>query len=111
MFLGIIFIHLFSFLNMFLSITAIKITSDVAVDKATGLSATTSKLEYTAVKEDINSKFTCQVQHIQSANVDSSPLVFTVNCKFFLILFTKRVSFQFGPMFYPVVAVTLVKFQ
>nr|CAM73165.1 si:ch211-190h2.4 [Danio rerio] len=59
--------------------TAIKITNDVAVDKATGLSATTSKLEYTAVKDDINSKFTCQVQHIKSANMDSSPLVFTVN--------------------------------
>ncbi|XP_056329742.1 activated leukocyte cell adhesion molecule b isoform X2 [Danio aesculapii] len=59
--------------------TAVKITSDVAVDKATGLSTTNSKLEYTAVKEDINSKFTCQVQHIKSANMDSSPLVFTVN--------------------------------
>uniref|UniRef100_A0A8C2BKG1 Activated leukocyte cell adhesion molecule b n=1 Tax=Cyprinus carpio TaxID=7962 RepID=A0A8C2BKG1_CYPCA len=58
---------------------AIKITTNVDVDKATGLSTTTSTLEYTAVKEDIDAKFTCQVQHIRSANMDSSPLVFTVN--------------------------------
>ncbi|KTF83489.1 hypothetical protein cypCar_00009957 [Cyprinus carpio] len=58
---------------------AIKITTNVDVDKATGLSTTTSTLEYTAVKGDIDAKFTCQVQHIKSANMDSSPLVFTVN--------------------------------
>ncbi|XP_026138266.1 activated leukocyte cell adhesion molecule b isoform X1 [Carassius auratus] len=58
---------------------AIKITTNVVVDKETGLSTTSSTLEYTAVKGDIDAKFTCQVQHIKSANVDSSPLVFTVN--------------------------------
>uniref|UniRef100_A0A9J8B419 Activated leukocyte cell adhesion molecule b n=1 Tax=Cyprinus carpio carpio TaxID=630221 RepID=A0A9J8B419_CYPCA len=58
---------------------AIKINTNVDVDKETRLSTTTSTLEYTAVKEDIDAKFTCQVQHIQSANMDSSPLVFTVN--------------------------------
>uniref|UniRef100_A0A8C1RGJ9 Activated leukocyte cell adhesion molecule b n=1 Tax=Cyprinus carpio TaxID=7962 RepID=A0A8C1RGJ9_CYPCA len=64
---------------LFLLITAIKINTNVDVDKETRLSTTTSTLEYTAVKEDIDAKFTCQVQHIQSANMDSSPLVFTVN--------------------------------
>uniref|UniRef100_A0A8C2HQ89 Activated leukocyte cell adhesion molecule b n=1 Tax=Cyprinus carpio TaxID=7962 RepID=A0A8C2HQ89_CYPCA len=64
---------------LFLLITAIKINTNVDVDKETRLSTTTSTLEYTAVKEDIDAKFTCQVQHIKSANMDSSPLVFTVN--------------------------------
>ncbi|XP_067307294.1 activated leukocyte cell adhesion molecule b isoform X2 [Pseudorasbora parva] len=58
---------------------AIKISRTVDVDKETGLSATTSSLEYTAVKGDINANFTCQIQHIRSANMDSSPLTFTVN--------------------------------
>uniref|UniRef100_A0A672LJ46 CD166 antigen homolog n=1 Tax=Sinocyclocheilus grahami TaxID=75366 RepID=A0A672LJ46_SINGR len=58
---------------------AIKIITNVDVDEETGLSTTTSTLEYTAVKGDIDAKFTCQVQHIKSANMDSSPLVFTVN--------------------------------
>ncbi|XP_016356803.1 CD166 antigen homolog A-like isoform X1 [Sinocyclocheilus anshuiensis] len=57
---------------------AIKINTNVDVDE-TRLSTTTSTLEYTAVKGDIDAKFTCQVQHIWSANMDSSPLVFTVN--------------------------------
>ncbi|XP_048017274.1 activated leukocyte cell adhesion molecule b isoform X2 [Megalobrama amblycephala] len=67
---------------------AIKITAAVVVDKETGLSATTSDLEYTAVKEDIDASFTCQVQHIRSANMDSSPLIFTVNYP------TEKVSLQ-----------------
>ncbi|XP_073673897.1 activated leukocyte cell adhesion molecule b isoform X3 [Garra rufa] len=58
---------------------AIKISTNVDVDEETRLSMTTSTLEYTAVKGDIDAKFTCQVQHIRSANMDSSPLVFTVN--------------------------------
>uniref|UniRef100_A0A671S2Z8 CD166 antigen homolog A-like n=1 Tax=Sinocyclocheilus anshuiensis TaxID=1608454 RepID=A0A671S2Z8_9TELE len=62
-----------------LAIYTIKITTNVDVDEETGLSTTTSTLEYTAVKGDIDAKFTCQVQHIKSANMDSSPLVFTVN--------------------------------
>uniref|UniRef100_A0A673GRS4 CD166 antigen homolog A-like n=1 Tax=Sinocyclocheilus rhinocerous TaxID=307959 RepID=A0A673GRS4_9TELE len=45
---------------------AIKITTNVDVDEETGLSTTTSTLEYTAVKGDIDAKFTCQVQHIKS---------------------------------------------
>ncbi|XDV17223.1 hypothetical protein PO909_023120 [Leuciscus waleckii] len=58
---------------------AIKISTTVNVDKATGLSSTKSELEYTAVKGDIGASFTCQIQHIRSANKDSSPLIFTVN--------------------------------
>ncbi|XP_067221090.1 activated leukocyte cell adhesion molecule b isoform X2 [Chanodichthys erythropterus] len=67
---------------------AIKITAAVVVDKETGLSATTSDLEYTALKGDINASFTCQVQHIRSANMDSSSLMFTVNYP------TEKVSLQ-----------------
>ncbi|XP_077064754.1 activated leukocyte cell adhesion molecule b isoform X2 [Siphateles boraxobius] len=59
--------------------TAIKISTTVDVDKATGLSSTKSDLEYTAVKGDIGANFICQIQHIRSANMDSSPLIFTVN--------------------------------
>ncbi|XP_052471806.1 CD166 antigen homolog A-like isoform X1 [Carassius gibelio] len=58
---------------------AIKINTNLDVDKETRLSTTTSTLEYTAVKGDFDAKFTCQVQHIWSANMDSSPLVFSVN--------------------------------
>lgn len=88
LFLGAISLHLFPFIIIFfLLITAIKITAAVVVDKETGLSATTSDLEYTAVKEDIDASFTCQVQHIWSANMDSSSLIFTVNCKYTAFLF------------------------
>ncbi|TRY93941.1 hypothetical protein DNTS_025224 [Danionella cerebrum] len=59
--------------------TAIKIINEVTVNDKTGLSSTTSVLQYTAVKGDIDAQFSCQVQHIRSANMDSSPLVFTVN--------------------------------
>ncbi|KAK7171690.1 hypothetical protein R3I93_004099 [Phoxinus phoxinus] len=59
--------------------TAIKISTTVDVDKATGLSSTKSDLEYTAMKGDIGANFYCQIQHIRSPNMDSSPLIFTVN--------------------------------
>ncbi|XP_050985925.1 activated leukocyte cell adhesion molecule b isoform X2 [Labeo rohita] len=70
---------------------AIKITTNVDVDDKTQLSTATSTLEYTAVKGDIDAKFTCQVQHVHSANMDSSPLVFTVNYP------TENVSLQAVP--------------
>ncbi|KAI7800532.1 activated leukocyte cell adhesion molecule b [Triplophysa rosa] len=68
--------------------TAIKISQAVDVDSVTKLSATTSKLEYAAVKEDVNAKFTCRVQHVRSADMESSPLNFTVNYP------TEKVSLQ-----------------
>lgn len=84
----VIFLYIYIPLLIFpLLITAIKITPAVVVDKVTGLSTTTSDLEYTAVKGDIDASFTCQVQHIRSANMDSSPLTFTVNCKYTAFLF------------------------
>ncbi|XP_039543112.1 activated leukocyte cell adhesion molecule b isoform X2 [Pimephales promelas] len=71
--------------------SAIKISTTVDVDKSTGLSSTKSDLEYTAMKEDIGANFTCQIQHIRSANMDSSPLTFTVNYP------TEKVTLQVVP--------------
>lgn len=85
--LKILFCTLINFFFFLLLITAIKISAAVVVDKLTGLFATTSDLEYTAVKGDIDASFSCQVQHIRSANMDSSPLIFTVNCKYTAFLF------------------------
>lgn len=70
--------------------TVVKITTTKDVDSVTGLSATTSLLEYAAVKEDIDAKFTCRVQHPKSADMDSSPLNFTVNYP------TEKVELQVG---------------
>ncbi|XP_051962500.1 activated leukocyte cell adhesion molecule b isoform X3 [Xyrauchen texanus] len=58
--------------------TAIKITTVVDVDSETGLSTTTSKLDYAAVKEDIDAQFTCRVQHIGSAEMESAAVNLTV---------------------------------
>lgn len=68
--------------------TVVKISQAVDVDSVTKLSATTSKLEYAAVKEDVNAKYTCRVQHARSADIESSPLNFTVNYP------TEKVSLQ-----------------
>ncbi|KAA0701922.1 CD166 antigen -like protein [Triplophysa tibetana] len=68
--------------------TAIKISQAVDVDSVTKLSATTSKIEYAAVKEDVDAKFTCRVQHARSADIESSPISFTVNYP------TEKVSLQ-----------------
>nr|XP_055052289.1 activated leukocyte cell adhesion molecule b [Misgurnus anguillicaudatus] len=59
--------------------TVVKIITTKDIDSVTGLSATTSTLEYAAAKEDIDAKFICRVQHPKSADMDSSPLNFTVN--------------------------------
>ncbi|XP_051522077.1 CD166 antigen homolog A-like isoform X2 [Myxocyprinus asiaticus] len=68
--------------------TAIKITTVVDVDSETGLSTTTSKLDYAAVKEDIDAQFTCRVQHIRSAEMESAAVNLTV------IYPTEKVSLQ-----------------
>ncbi|KAK3531541.1 hypothetical protein QTP70_024926 [Hemibagrus guttatus] len=56
------------------------ITPNVQKDKDTGLSTTSSKLEYAASKADMNSKFICAVKHksLSSALV-SAPMTFVVH--------------------------------
>ncbi|XP_066534188.1 activated leukocyte cell adhesion molecule b isoform X4 [Hoplias malabaricus] len=56
-----------------------KITSDVRTDKVTGLSSTFSKLEYAAVKGDLNAKFSCAVQHITlDLDLETAPVTFII---------------------------------
>ncbi|CAB1349031.1 unnamed protein product [Coregonus sp. 'balchen'] len=52
------------------------ISSNVKVDEVTGLTTTSSTLQYTAEKGDTGSLFTCG-----ALNVLSSPVSFTVTCK------------------------------
>ncbi|XP_051966398.1 CD166 antigen homolog A-like isoform X2 [Xyrauchen texanus] len=56
----------------------IVINTVVDVDSRTGLSTTTSKLVYAAVKEDIDAQFTCRVEHIRSAEMESAAIHFNV---------------------------------
>ncbi|KAG9265387.1 hypothetical protein AMEX_G21777 [Astyanax mexicanus] len=68
---------------------AIKITTTVQTDKTTGLASTSSKLEYTAVKEDLNAKFACAVKHSSlTADLVSTPVDFVINYP------TEKVSLQ-----------------
>ncbi|XP_058270477.1 activated leukocyte cell adhesion molecule b isoform X1 [Hemibagrus wyckioides] len=56
------------------------ITPNVQKDKDTGLTTTSSKLEYAASKADMNSKFTCAVKHKSLASdLVSAPMTFVVN--------------------------------
>ncbi|KAL7848650.1 hypothetical protein SRHO_G00202730 [Serrasalmus rhombeus] len=67
----------------------IKLTTDVQTDKTTGLLSTFSKLEYAAVKEDLNAKFACAVQHKSLASdLVSAPVTFVINYP------TEKVSLQ-----------------
>lgn len=56
----------------------ISIQASVQVDPVTGLSTTTSTLEYTAEKEDSSAQFTCSTQHTVDAELVSSPVIFTI---------------------------------
>ncbi|KAM9358827.1 CD166 antigen homolog A-like [Symphorus nematophorus] len=56
----------------------ISIHASVQVDEATGLSTTTSTLEYSAEKEDTGAQFTCSTQHTADAELVSSSVVFTI---------------------------------
>ncbi|XP_060799758.1 activated leukocyte cell adhesion molecule b isoform X2 [Neoarius graeffei] len=59
---------------------AVTITSDVQTDKDTGLSTTSSKLEYTATKGDMNAEFTCAVHHQSLASdLVSNPMTFDIH--------------------------------
>ncbi|XP_039986060.1 CD166 antigen homolog isoform X2 [Xiphias gladius] len=56
----------------------VSIQASVLVDPVTGLSTTSSILEYSAEKEDTDAKFTCSTQHIVGAELVSSPVTFTI---------------------------------
>ncbi|GAA6080955.1 activated leukocyte cell adhesion molecule b isoform X1, partial [Tachysurus ichikawai] len=51
-------------------------------DSVTGLWNTFSKLQYSATKADVNSKFTCAVKHKSLASyLVSDPMTFVIHCK------------------------------
>uniref|UniRef100_A0A4W6FHE9 Activated leukocyte cell adhesion molecule b n=1 Tax=Lates calcarifer TaxID=8187 RepID=A0A4W6FHE9_LATCA len=56
----------------------ISIQASVLVDPDTGLSTTTSVLEYSAEKEDTGAQFTCSTQHTVGTELVSSPVTFTI---------------------------------
>ncbi|GLD53376.1 CD166 antigen homolog A-like protein [Lates japonicus] len=56
----------------------ISIQASVLVDPDTGLSTTTSMLEYSAEKEDTDAQFTCSTQHTVGTELVSSPVTFTI---------------------------------
>ncbi|XP_070761638.1 CD166 antigen homolog A-like [Enoplosus armatus] len=56
----------------------ISIQASVLVDPVTGLSTTSSVLEYSAEKEDTDAQFTCSTQHTVGAEQVSSPVTFTI---------------------------------
>ncbi|XP_029027792.1 CD166 antigen homolog isoform X2 [Betta splendens] len=56
----------------------ISIQTSVRVDPSTGLSTTSSVLEYSANKEDVDAQFTCSTQHPVGAELVSSPVTFTI---------------------------------
>ncbi|XP_027029777.2 activated leukocyte cell adhesion molecule b isoform X2 [Tachysurus fulvidraco] len=58
----------------------IAITEDAPKDKVTGLWTTSSKLQYSATKADMNSKFTCAVKHKSLASdLVSAPMTFVIH--------------------------------
>uniref|UniRef100_A0A3Q3X0F0 Ig-like domain-containing protein n=1 Tax=Mola mola TaxID=94237 RepID=A0A3Q3X0F0_MOLML len=56
----------------------IAIHASVSVDPVTGLSTTSSELEYSAKREDTGAQFTCSTQHPQGAELVSTPVTFTI---------------------------------
>lgn len=64
--------------ELFVFCPGISIQASVQVDPVTGLSTTSSVLEYSAKKEDTNAKFTCISQH---KGLTSSPVSFNITCE------------------------------
>uniref|UniRef100_A0A8C2WN98 Activated leukocyte cell adhesion molecule b n=1 Tax=Cyclopterus lumpus TaxID=8103 RepID=A0A8C2WN98_CYCLU len=54
------------------------IHASVLVDPVTGLSTTSSMLEYSAKKEDTGAEFTCSTRHTVGTELVSSPATFTI---------------------------------
>lgn len=62
------------------SLAAVKITTSMKVDPATGLSTSSSSLQYTATKDDIGAVFACVSTHeLDNQEIKSVP--FPVHCK------------------------------
>lgn len=59
----------------------ISIQTSVLPDPVTGLSTTTSTLEYSAEKEDVDAQFACSTQPTVGAELVSSPMTFTITCE------------------------------
>ncbi|XP_051933466.1 CD166 antigen homolog A-like isoform X2 [Hippocampus zosterae] len=56
----------------------VSIRASVQVDPVSGLSSTSSTLEYSATKEDTDARFSCSAQHIVGKELASSALTFTI---------------------------------
>lgn len=70
----------FSFLS-----SAIVISEQANVDKASGLYTITSVLEYKPTKEDTNAQFTCTVSYFGPTGLEtirSESVAFDIHCKF-----------------------------
>lgn len=69
-----------SFLSVFLCVfcVGVSIQASVQVDPVTGLSTTSSVLEYSAKKEDTNAQFTCRTVE---EDLVSQPVTFTITCE------------------------------
>lgn len=57
---------------------SIYIQESLLVDPVTGLSTTTSVLEYSAEKGDTDAQFTCSSEHVVGTELVSSPVTFTI---------------------------------
>ncbi|XP_050976900.1 CD166 antigen homolog A isoform X2 [Labeo rohita] len=55
------------------------ITSTITKEPGTGLSSTSSSLQYTARKEDVESKFTCTAKHVTGPDQLSAPETFPIH--------------------------------
>ncbi|XP_051972941.1 CD166 antigen homolog A-like isoform X2 [Xyrauchen texanus] len=64
------------------------ITSTVTKEPATGLSSTSSSLQYTARKDDVTSQFTCMAIHVLGPNQFSAPETYQIHYP------TEKVSLQ-----------------
>uniref|UniRef100_A0A671LWM1 CD166 antigen homolog n=1 Tax=Sinocyclocheilus anshuiensis TaxID=1608454 RepID=A0A671LWM1_9TELE len=64
------------------------ITSAITKDPATGLSRTSSRLQYTASKEDVESQFICTANHVMGPDQVSEPETFPIHYP------TEKVSLQ-----------------
>lgn len=65
----------------FLFCLGISIQTSVLVDPVTGLSTTSSTLQFSAQKEDTDAEFTCRSQHPVAEDLVSNPLTFTITCE------------------------------
>lgn len=79
------FSHSFSLLEcsngLFVSCSGISVHTSVQVDPVTGLSTTSSVLEYSAKKEDTDAQFSCSTLQPMGPELVSQPVTFTITCE------------------------------